>query len=80
MAMTKKDYELVADAISLTRYDSANPEVAKALNTLTVRLANLFGEANPRFDVVKFLSACEYGKLPRFYEVVVPSAIYGATH
>jgi len=80
MAMTKKDYEIIADAISLTRYDSSNPEVAKALNTLTVRLANLFDEANPRFDVVKFLSACEYGKLPRSYEVIVPSAVYGATH
>ena len=69
MAMTKKDYEGLANYISSARYTSAHPEVAKALNILTSVIADGLEDMYPRFDRARFLSACQYGKLPRVSEV-----------
>jgi len=67
--MTRKDYVLIAKTISEVRYNSTNPIYQQALNDLTLNLTTVLKGENPRFDGVKFLSACEYGKLPRLEEV-----------
>ena len=69
MAMTKKDYEGLANYIAATRYTSTDIAVANALNVLTIMISDGLEATYPRFDVAKFLSACEYGKLPRESEV-----------
>jgi hypothetical protein len=68
--MSRKDYELIAQAIRDTRYYSGNLGHYQALNDVTFSLAKLLEAQNPRFDVAKFFQACEYGKMPRESEVV----------
>ena len=72
MAMTKKDYELIAKAITDSRYlgeHALTEEYQRAINYVTLRIAGVLADTNPRFDSTRFLSACEYGKLPRESEV-----------
>jgi hypothetical protein len=67
--MTRKDFILIAKTISEVRYNSTEIIYQRALNDLTLNLAAELKRENPRFDIDKFLSACEYGKLPRLEEV-----------
>jgi hypothetical protein len=72
MAMTKKDYELIAEGIRVSRYGniaSDTPEFQHGIDRVVVNLAFRFGMANPRFDTKKFYAACLVGKLPKFGEV-----------
>jgi hypothetical protein len=72
MAMTKKDYELLAKAITDCRYleeQALTQEYQSAINNVTLRIAGVLADTNPRFDVSRFLSACQFGKLPRESEV-----------
>jgi hypothetical protein len=67
--MTRKDYILIAKAISETRYNTTNLNYYQALNDVALNLAKALEAQNPRFDTAKFFQACEYGKLPRLTEV-----------
>jgi hypothetical protein len=72
MAMTKKDYELIAYTIRATRYGhifAMRPEFQAGIDATVRHLATSLATENPRFDEGKFLSACEYGKMPRVSEV-----------
>jgi hypothetical protein len=62
--MTRKDYELIAEAlrlangsITVTPYDSGS-----ALSLVSVLLADRLEKENPRFNRARFLSACEVTK------------------
>ena len=67
--MSRKDYELIAQAVSQGRYSTTSKEAQKAIDLVVVYLSNALSAQNERFDLIKFLSACEYGKLPRESEV-----------
>lgn len=72
MAMTKKDYELIAKAITDSRYlgdQALTQEYQSAINNVTLRIAGVLADTNPRFDSMRFFSACQFGKLPRVSEV-----------
>ncbi len=72
MAMTKKDYELIAKAITYSRYlgdQAITQEYQLAIDTMTLRIAGALADTMPRFDYSRFLSACQFGKLPRESEV-----------
>lgn len=51
MAMTKKDYNVIAEAIATIQYPLARRKAAYAL-------AAALGAENPRFDAEKFVQAC----------------------
>ena len=60
--MTKKDYELIAQAISV-EYQETNPDTnndieAQTIVTVTNRIADYLSMENPRFDRNKFFKAC----------------------
>lgn len=69
--MTRQDYVLIASTIKGLRYDltGSTQEGRNALDSVSADLCIAFERENSRFDVSKFLSACEYGKLPRASEV-----------
>ena len=67
--MTRKDYVLIAKAITNARYYDASPLYALGINRAVIELAVVLKAENPRFDEAKFLSACQIGKLPRLSEV-----------
>ena len=70
--MTRKDYILIAQAISNSRYMhilSMRPEYQAGIDRTTQIIANFLQSENPRFDMNRFLSAAEYGKMPRESEV-----------
>ena len=71
MAMTKKDYELVARCISNARYSKEGlaPEFQHGIDAVAMWLDIQLSAANPRYNSQTFLSACQYGKLPRVTEV-----------
>ena len=54
--MTRKDYQVIAQAIKDTRenYYAENLAIAHVVGVLASRLK----EDNPRFDVYKFVDAC----------------------
>ena len=61
--MTRKDYKLIAKAISeavntysTERLATANPN--EVLTLVTANLSHSLGEDNPRFDKARFWSAC----------------------
>jgi hypothetical protein len=56
--MTKKDFELIAEAIKIVNnYEPTGSP--KAVLSLTVDvLADVLGTTNPLFDRAKFLTAC----------------------
>lgn len=54
MPMSKKDYELIANAISsVDKRLNADP-----LGDAAIAIADVMAEDNPRFDRDKFLAAC----------------------
>ena len=65
--MTRKDFQLIADAIKNTRLNEiqmgAQDEhlvlIDITLSSVAQQLANLLKETNPRFDTNRFLDACE---------------------
>lgn len=58
--MTRKDYELIADAISGTilEYARQGEDVADVMRELAENLATELEMDNPRFDREKFRKAC----------------------
>lgn len=58
--MTKKDFELIADAIKLAReYAAAHPEQNADVGvTITLTLSSALATTNPRFDSKRFQEAC----------------------
>lgn len=54
MSMTKKDFEVVADVLAEARTNSGSPDFALYVS---VRMAEAFEKAYPRFDKAKFLGA-----------------------
>ena len=60
--MTKKDYELVAEAVRQTGLQFVDDEdevsYTEVLEEIATRLANSFRSENERFDREKFMTAC----------------------
>jgi len=71
MAMTKKDYELIARCVSNARYgkEGLAPEFQHGVDAVAMWLDIQLSANNTRFDSERFLSACQYGKMPRVSEV-----------
>ena len=65
--MTRKDFQLIADALKNARANEiqmgAEAEhlvlIDITLSSVAQQLANLLKETNPRFDTNRFLDACE---------------------
>jgi hypothetical protein len=70
MAMTKKDYELIARCISNARYDKKGlaPEFQQGVDAVAMWLDIQLAAANPRYNSETFLSKAQYGKRPRVSE------------
>lgn len=59
--MTKKDYQLIAEAIKRTAWDVDEidrPAKDKKLKAVSGELASKLEKDNPRFDRVRFFEAC----------------------
>lgn len=58
--MTRKDYVLIAEALSVTFPDAGrwDETTAEAFKDLTDRLATIFKMDNANFDRARFLEAC----------------------
>jgi hypothetical protein len=71
MAMTKKDYVLIARCISNARYtpEALAPDFSHGIDAVVMWLDIQLAAAYPNYDSQKFLSAAQYGKLPRVSEV-----------
>jgi hypothetical protein len=67
--MSRKDYIIIAEAMKRARYYDANPDYARGIDRAVLILVDVLKAENPRFDGLKFVSAAEYGKLPRLTEV-----------
>jgi len=63
MSMTKKHFQMIADAIADTRHayvtTRESEEALGALDALAENLAHEFADENPRFDRDRFLDACK---------------------
>jgi hypothetical protein len=61
--MTRKDYELIAEALASTRYDN-NSSIAEAEQWRRdlEAVASALAEDNPRFDKDRFIAAAEEEK------------------
>jgi hypothetical protein len=59
--MTKKDYCLIASAISRARWNvsQCNQTPTESIDTLVVYLATMLKQDNPRFNEDKFKKACK---------------------
>lgn len=61
--MTRKDYVLIAEAISAEAISAVGPlsgaQIA-TLRKLASRLANKIAADNPRFDAERFVKACGF--------------------
>ena len=59
-SMTRKDFELIARAIRLTRLEIGHisPEQNYALDLAAINLGDALRGTNPRFDLERFTSAC----------------------
>jgi hypothetical protein len=71
--MTRKDYELIAKAITWARYTSTHADndiYQQGIDRVVIELCQSLKRENSRFDTPKFLAATQYGKLPRREEVV----------
>lgn len=55
--MTKKDFEAVANIINQNRFEGTRKE---ACESIAQDFADMFAEANPRFDVDRFMAACGF--------------------
>ncbi|MFW5793596.1 MAG: hypothetical protein ACOCWC_04880 [Bacteroidota bacterium] len=61
MKYTKKDFEMVADAIKTARnLDVESPE--EVINWFAGYFADKFRKSNPSFDTEKFINACQRTK------------------
>jgi hypothetical protein len=71
MAMTKKDYELIARCLSNARYDKEGltPEFQHGIDAVAMWLDIQLSADNPRFNSEMFLSKAQFGKLPRVSEI-----------
>jgi hypothetical protein len=59
--MSKKDYQAIASI--LFTFQTTNRTVRAMLTSeIARRLADVFAQGNPRFDLARFLEACETGK------------------
>jgi hypothetical protein len=64
MAMSRKDYEKVAAILREENdfagdgRDLASRTARAVVATVTVKMADMFAEDNPRFNRAKFLEAC----------------------
>lgn len=71
--MTRKDYVIIAKAISEARYISSdyatNPVFQAGIDAVAVEISKGLKAQNSAFDMAKFYSACQLGKLPRVSEV-----------
>jgi hypothetical protein len=56
--MTRKDYELIARAISEVSKLTMNPQASIAVRTVAANIAMHLVSQNDRFDRSKFLKAC----------------------
>ena len=58
--MTRKDYELIAEAISgmKDKYDGEDWTINGAMYPFASQLADAFATTNPAFDRFRFLTAC----------------------
>jgi len=56
--MTRKDYQLIANAIRGARAINQHPEAQDALDILVHRLTLDLNATNPLFDAAKFRAAC----------------------
>ncbi len=64
--MTRKDYELLASAISVNyefavKHRKEQPTPDFVIELLTQTLASVLKEDNPKFDKEKFFKACGMG-------------------
>lgn len=61
--MTRKDYQLIAKAIYLTRMCKAvlDGQLDWSQGLLVMELADSLEKDNPRFDRARFITACEVG-------------------
>lgn len=59
MAMSKKDYTLIAKAIASTESEGTAREAAT--KRVASKIADALEADNPRFDRTRFMTACEVG-------------------
>lgn len=63
--MTRKDYELIADALNETRLTLPNDDGSAnaprhTLYTAAITIGSRLAKDNPRFDLERFLTACGF--------------------
>jgi hypothetical protein len=58
--MSRKDYERIASVLAGVR--QTNPDARVQLNVVSMTLADVFADDNPRFDRTRFLLACGVGR------------------
>ena len=70
MAMTRKDYALIARCVSNARYgkEALSPEFQQGIDAVAMWL-DIQLSADNEDSIPGFLSACQYGKRPRESEV-----------
>lgn len=56
--MTRKDYQLIADALKSARDESTTEWLRAGVERAASRVAQALRATNPRFDVTRFLVAC----------------------
>jgi hypothetical protein len=56
--MTRKDYQLIANAVNLAHWLSANDKYRLGVNQVALDLATVLERENPRFNRDLFLAAC----------------------
>lgn len=69
MSMSRKDYQLIADRICRVRnsYDpNWDENLFRALDDVAKELAAGLKRDNPRFDAVRFMSACGVQLIPNY--------------
>lgn len=62
--MTRKDYQLIAEAIrpyADSLYRNRLKDMESAVETVAIRIARALEKENPRFDSDKFMEACGFG-------------------
>ena len=57
--MTRKDYNLIAEAIELARSEATEPQ-RDAIYWAANRIANALRRNNPRFERARFMEACGF--------------------
>lgn len=63
MSMSKRDFEMIADALRRTKPPSSHDEqVLVQWGDDVLAIASVLRISNPRFDRARFLKACGYGE------------------